>query len=352
MSSSPVGPVREAHRFDEEALTAWLNANVRHGRDGEVQIEQFDAGQSNPTFRLTYPDERWVLRKQPPGELLPKAHQVLREAHVMEALATTAVPVPEIGGACDDKSIIGTDFFVMRHVDGRILKDARLPDESPAHRTVMGRALTDVLARIHAVDLPATGLDTFGKTGQYVARQLKVWSKQYERAATDPMPDMDALTAWLGDNMPDDDVTTLVHGDFRLDNLIWDAERPEVIAVLDWELSTLGHPLADLAYSCMPYLILTPYHPPIASMAGGDSGLLTLPEHVASYAEASGRSVDDLDYYIAFSMFRIVAILQGVYARGLKGNASSTTALQMGTLARAIAQQAWEGVQRGGFGVG
>lgn len=348
--STRIGPVRDEHRFDDKALQTWLREHVRGDRPEPPTIEQFDAGQSNPTFRLTYPDgERWVLRKQPPGPLLPKAHQVLREARVMAALSATDVPVPEIGGTCDDTSLIGTEFFVMRHVDGRIVKDARLPDDPPAQRTTMGRQVADVLARIHAVDLDATGLTDFGKQGQYVARQIQVWTKQYERAATEPIPSMDQLMAWLPANVPTSDETTLVHGDYRIDNVIWSTDRPEIAAVLDWELATLGHPLADVAYSCLPWLILTPYHPPIAAVAGGDSGLLTMAEHVQAYVDASGRKADDLDYYIAFSMFRLVSILQGVYARGLQGNASSTTALQMGALARAIADVAWGGVQKGGF---
>lgn len=346
------GPVRPEHRFDEAALQAWLRTNLRGEGTADAVIEQFDAGQSNPTFRLTWPDGQWVLRKKPPGELLPKAHQVLREARVLRGLAGTDVPVPEVGAVCDDPSVIGTEFYVMRLVPGRILKDGRLPGVTPEVRRQMGVEVARVLAAIHDVDLQATGLSDFGKAGQYVARQIATWSKQYERAATDPIPEMDELMAWLPANMPDDDVTTLVHGDYRVDNLIWDPEAPRIAAVLDWELSTLGHPLADVAYSCLPWLILTPYHPPLSQFAGGDSGLLTLQEHVAAYVEASGRDVRDLDYYIAFSMFRLVSILQGVYARGLQGNASSTTALQMGALARGIAQVAWGGVRAGGFGAG
>ncbi len=346
---SKVGPVRPEHRFDEAALQAWLRDQVRGGREGVATIEQFDAGQSNPTFRLTYPDEQWVLRKKPPGDLLPKAHQVLREARVMQALAATDVPVPEIGGTCDDPSVIGTDFFVMRLVEGRIIKDGRLPGVSPTDRRAMGERTAQVLARIHAVDLEATGLSDFGRHGGYVSRQIATWSKQYERAATDPIPAMDQLMAWLPENIPDDDVTTLVHGDYRVDNLIWAPQQPEVAAVLDWELSTLGNPLADVAYASLPYLIMTPYHPPLSTVAGPETGLLTLDEMLQVYVEASGRRVDDLDYYIAFSMFRLVSILQGVYARGLKGNASSTSALAMGDLARALAGVAWQGVQDGTF---
>ena len=345
---STIGPVRPEHRFDEDALQAWLRDHVREGRPDVAVIEQFDAGQSNPTFRLTYPDEQWVLRKKPPGDLLPKAHQVLREARVMKALSSTPVPVPEIGGSCDDPSVIGTDFFVMRLVQGRIIKDGRLPGVSPADRGAMGQQTARVLAAIHAVDLEATGLSDFGRHGGYVERQIATWSKQYERAATDPIPAMDQLMAWLPANIPADDATTLVHGDYRVDNLIWHPEAPEVVAVLDWELSTLGHPLADLAYASLPYLIMTPYHPPLSSVSR-DTELLTLDEMLQAYVDASGRQIDDLDYYLAFSMFRLVSILQGVYARGLQGNASSTSALAMGDLARALADFAWKGVQAGSF---
>lgn len=346
---SKIGPVRPEHRFDEDALQAWLRDNVRGGRPGNAVIEQFDAGQSNPTFRVSYDDERWVLRKKPPGELLPKAHQVLREARVMQALAGTEVPVPEIGGTCDDASVIGTDFFVMRLVEGRVIRDGRLPGLKPAERRAMGEQTAKVLAAIHAVDLDATGLSDFGRHGGYVERQIATWSKQYERAATDPIPAMDQLVAWLPDNVPDDDVTALVHGDYRVDNLIWAPEAPEVAAVLDWELATLGHPLADLAYAALPYLVMTPYHPPLSTVAGPETGLLTLDEMLQVYVDASGRQIDDLDYYLAFSMFRLVSILQGVYARGLQGNASSTSALAMGQLARGLAEIAWQGVQAGTF---
>ncbi|MBX2802408.1 MAG: phosphotransferase [Myxococcales bacterium] len=337
-----LGPVREAHRFDEAALHAWLVEHVRGGDDTPFTVGQFDAGQSNPTFLLTWPDARAVLRKKPPGELLPKAHAVEREARVMMALQDTAVPVPRVLGQCEDPSVIGTPFFVMEFLQGRILFDARLPELSPDQRTAHFASLVGVLAALHTVDVDAVGLSDYGRRGNYFERQIGTWTKQYRRAETERIEEMEQVMAWLADHVPDDDSTTLVHGDFRIDNVVFHPDDARVLGVLDWELSTLGHPMADLAYSCLPFLMDTPYHPAIGSLSGPESGIPTMEEHVAAYCALTGRDgIPDLPFYLSFSMFRIAAILQGVYARGIAGNASSTRALLMGAMARKAAEGAW-----------
>ena len=341
-----VGPVREAHRIDEEALLGWLRGRVE-GDDEALIIEQFDAGQSNPTYRLSLGPHRYVLRKKPPGKLLPKAHAVEREARVMAALASTEVPVPRILGLCEDPDLIGTPFFVMEMLEGRILWDARLPDQPEETRADMWAEMARVLAALHTVDLEEVGLEDYGRQGNYFARQVATWTKQYRRAETTRIEAMEQLITWLPAHLPDDDTTTLDHGDYRLDNVVWHPTEPVIIGVLDWELSTLGHPLADVAYSCLPFLMDTPYHPALGPLAGR-GGLPTMEQHLAAYCMDTGRSeVPDLPFTLAFSMFRIASILQGVYARGVQGNASSTRALKMGALARQAADAAWTVAQRG-----
>ena len=336
------GDVRTGHELDVAALGKWLETHVRGGDPTPFELSQFDAGQSNPTYLLSWPDEKLVLRKKPPGKLLPKAHMIEREAQVMAALAATDVPVPRMRGLCEDPSVIGTPFFVMEFLEGRILWDARLPDQSTEVRATMYRELARVLAALHSVEIDAAGLSEFGRRGNYFARQIATWTKQYRLAETEPIEAMEQLMGWLPEHIPDDDTTTLVHGDYRLDNLMWHATEPRVIGVLDWELSTLGHPMADVAYSCVPFLMPTPYHPPIGALAGGDSGIPTMEEHVAAYCAFTGREgIPDLPFYLSFSMFRLASILQGVFARGQQGNASSSRALKMGALARDAADAAW-----------
>ena len=341
-----VGPVREAHRIDEGALHSWLRERVPGG-DAALVVEQFDAGQSNPTYRVSMGERRYVLRKKPPGKLLPKAHAVEREARVMAALGPTPVPVPKIFGTSEDEAIIGTPFFVMEMLEGRILWDARLPDEAPQTRAAMWAEMVRVLAAMHSVDIEVVGLGDYGRRGNYFARQVATWTKQYRRAETERIEAMEQLISWLPAHLPDDDTTALVHGDYRLDNVVWHPTEPVIIGVLDWELSTLGHPLADVAYSCLPFLMDTPYHPALGPLAGRD-GLPSMDQHLAAYCGHTGRSeVPDLPFTLAFSMFRIASILQGVYARGIQGNASSTRALKMGALARQASEAAWTVAQKG-----
>jgi aminoglycoside phosphotransferase (APT) family kinase protein len=335
--------VRPAHRFDESALAAWLADHVEGG-DAPVAVRQFAGGQSNPSFLLACGERRFVLRKAPPGKLLPSAHRVDREHRVMTALRATGVPVPRTLGLCEDASVIGTPFFVMEFVPGRILRDATLPGAAPAERAAVFEAMLDVLAGLHAVDPAAVGLADFGKPGNYFARQVARWSQQWGLSKTGEVPAMDALLDWLPRQVPADDETTLVHGDYRLGNLILDAREPRVVAVLDWELSTLGHPLADLAYHCIFDVIGAGLE------GGGDArrpGIPSEAEVVAAYARRTGRDPGAAwSFCLAFSLFRLAAITQGVYARGLQGNASSDTATEAGVRVAMLAERALEFASR------
>ena len=332
-------PVRDAHKFDEDALEAWLNANV-DAFDGTLSVQQFRGGQSNPTFWLTDGRKAFVLRKQPPGELLPSAHAVDREYRVMHALRDTGVPTARMHALCEDTSVIGTKFYVMEHVDGRVFFDVRLLEEPKADRTAMYEQLADILAAIHDVDLKAVGLDDYGKHGEYVGRQVRRWTKQYRASETQTVPMMEKLLAYLPEHIPADDRTTLAHGDFRLDNIIFHPTEPRALAVIDWELSTLGHPMADLAYTCMLYDVALPK---IGGLKGVDfeaTGIPTEEAFIRRYLTARGQDPDagnpDFAYFKAFSLFRLAAIAQGVYRRSQLGNASSEHAAMFGAAVGAL----------------
>ena len=332
--------VREAHRFDEAALERYLTEALE-GFSGPVTVRQFEGGQSNPTFLVSAGGQRFVLRKKPPGRLLPTAHMVEREYRVLRALAGTGVPVPTVALLCEDDSVIGTPFFVMQFVEGRIFWDPTLPALSPAERGAIYSEMNRVLSLIHSVDYASVGLAGFGKPGNYFARQIDRWTQQYLAAKTEDFPAMDRLIEWLPAHVPSDDSTSIVHGDFRLDNMIFHATEARVVALLDWELSTIGHPLADLAYNCMPYHLARPGAPSLAKAAGAGSGIPTERQYVASYENRMGRPmISDFNFYLAFSLFRLASITQGVYARGLQGNASSTRALESIETARSSASAA------------
>ena len=324
------GLVRDAHRFDEPRLDAWMADHVE-GYTGSLQVRQFKGGQSNPTFWLADRERQYALRKKPPGKLLQSAHMVDREYRVMRALADTDVPTARMYALCEDDSVIGTSFFVMEYLAGRIFWNVQLPDAEPSERRAIYEELARVLAAIHRVDLDATGLSDFGRPDAYVARQVKRWTKQYLASRTDDVGHMNRLIDWLPANIPDDEATSLVHGDYRLDNLIFHPSEPRALAVIDWELSTLGHPLCDLAYTCMLYDVMLPK---IGGLAGVDfetSGIPSEDALVARYCELVGRDgVPDLGYYKAFSLFRLAAIAQGVYKRSIDGNASSPEASMFG----------------------
>lgn len=328
------------HRFDETALARHLERVVPMA-SGPLTVRQFQGGQSNPTFLLRWGEARVVLRKQPPGELLPRAHQIDREYRVMAALAGSGVPVPRMLHFCADACVIGTPFYVMEHVEGRVLPDPALPELSPEHRGRAWHALISVLAQLHRIDWRAAGLADFGRLDGYAARQVKRWSVQYEASRTDAIPAMEALARQLAGLIPKDDRTAIVHGDYRFGNAILAPDGCEIRAILDWELATIGHPIADLAYCCMPY------HLPTGGLAGPgiaglDHGLLGLPAESTVrrlYEDQAGIAVGrDWPFFVALALFRLAAIVQGVYARALKGNASSESGRAFGARVQPLAE--------------
>ncbi|MDH3733216.1 MAG: phosphotransferase [Gemmatimonadota bacterium] len=338
------GPVTEAHRLDEGALAAHLVERGFPDFRGGVAVQQYQGGQSNPTYLLETPHRRYVLRKKPPGRLLPSAHLVEREYRVMKALGSTDVPVPEMLHLCEDERVIGQVFFLMEHVAGRVPTAPGLPEvESPDERAAIYDAMNDTLARLHSVDYGAIGLSDFGKPTDYVARQIARWTKQYEAAKHESIPAMERLITWLPENLPPGDETTIAHGDFRLDNLILHPTEPRVLAILDWELSTLGHPLADVAFNCMTYHL--PEGPLWKGLGEIDCEVLGIPseeDYVAAYCRRTGRDgIPDWEFFMAFGLFRLASICQGVYARALQGNASSENALEVGEKAPMLAEAGW-----------
>lgn len=346
-SSEKLTPVRDVHRFDEDALAEYLAANLE-GFQGSMNVQQFEGGQSNPTFLLSAGDKKYVLRKKPPGKLLPSAHMVEREYRVMKALKRTEVPVPKMHLLCEDESVIGVTFFVMGYVNGRVLGDLTLPDISPIERRAIYFDMIRVLAALHTVDYATLGLENYGKPGNYFSRQIGRWSKQYEAAKTDEITSMERLMAYLPENVPEDGTTCIVHGDFRMENMLFNPDEPKVVALLDWELSTLGHPLGDLAYSCMPYCSGFEEKLTLKGITGSETGIPSEKEFVAEYCRLTGReSIPNWNFYLAFSFFRLSSILQGVYKRGIMGNASSAEALERGRLAREVADAAWSLIEKG-----
>ncbi len=334
-------PVRDAHRFDETALSEYLQ-NKLEGSTGPLNVQQFEGGQSNPTFLISCGGQNYVLRKKPPGKLLPSAHQVEREYRVMKALEKTDVPVPKMLLLCEDDAVIGTPFFVMEYVNGRVLADFTLPNKSPGERRAIYLDVVRVLAALHSLNYADLGLDDFGKPGNYFSRQIGRWSKQYVAAKTDEIVSMERLMEYLPENVPDDDTSCIVHGDYRIGNMLFHPTEPRVVALLDWELSTLGHPLGDLGYSCMSYHSGVAGPISLEGLAGPQSGILSETEFIAEYCRLTGReSIPNWNFYLAFSFFRLSSIVQGVYKRGIMGNASSTEALETGRMARQIADIAW-----------
>ena len=342
-----LGSPLEAHRFDEAALAAYLKDHVP-GFAGPCTVQQFLGGQSNPTFLIEAGSGSYVLRKKPPGKLLPSAHAVDREYRVITALADSGVPVAKVHVLCSDDSIIGQMFYVMDYVPGRVLTERGLPTCTPAERTAMYHSMAEVFGKLHGVDYRAVGLEEFGRPSGYVARQIARWSKQYEASKVEDFEPMDRLIAWLPDHNPEDDQSAIVHGDYRPGNIIFYNDRPEVAAVLDWELATIGHPLADLGYFIMPYRLdadVSNY-----GMKGLDLASMGIPseqELLASYARGAGRTtVPNIDYYVVFSMFRLAAIQVGVLRRGLDGNAADPRAVERGRPYKQMAESAWQIVQQ------
>jgi aminoglycoside phosphotransferase (APT) family kinase protein len=349
-------PVSDQHAFDVPALTAWMQGHVQ-GFAGPLQVEMFKGGQSNPTYKLITPGRSYVMRSKPGpvAKLLPSAHAIEREFRVMKGLAGTDVPVPHMYALCEDESIIGRAFYIMECMEGRVLWDQSLPGMEPAQRAAIYDEMNRVISALHTVDFAAQGLADYGKSGNYFERQIGRWSKQYVASVTQPIPEMDQLMQWLPAHMPasalDASRVSIVHGDFRLDNLMFHPTEPRVIAVLDWELSTLGHPLADFSYHCMSW------HIPATlgrGIAGKDLAALGIPgeeEYIRRYCERTGlKDVDtlraDWNFYMAYNMFRIAAILHGMAKRVEAGTASSAQAKASGDTARPMAELAWSFAQR------
>ena len=337
--------ISPAHEFNLNALHSYLSDTIG-GFAGELHVKQFTAGQSNPTFQLTAGTTRYVLRKKPPGDLLPSAHAVDREFRVMAALQNTSVPVPKTLVLCTDRNVIGTEFYVMAMVKGNVFQDPSLPGLTPAERTCFYKSFIQALASLHAIDPADVGLSDFGRPKGFLSRQIARWNKQYRATATENIEAMNSLMTWLPENVTDDESNSIVHGDFRPGNVIADTDDAQVKALLDWELCTLGHPLADLGYVCALYYadVL-----PTGRLKGLDYQSLGIPteqQFIELYCKYSGRTeIPNHLFFVVFSLFRSAAIIQGVYKRGLDGNASSKKAVQPGHLARLRAETAWQIVE-------
>lgn len=344
--------VHARHAFDTAALQAWFARQVEHGC-GTLRVAQFKGGQSNPTFLVETDRRRYVLRRRPPGTLLPSAHAVDREFRVMRALAGSGVPVPEVLALCEDEAVIGSSFYVMGFVDGRVLWDPALPELPLAQRPQVYGEMSRCIAALHEVDVDAAGLRDFGRPGAYVARQIARWTTQYRASQTEPMEAMERLIEWLPRHAPAGTRQALVHGDYRLDNLVFAHDTPRLLAVLDWELSTLGDPVADFAYHCMAWQL----SPPLRGLGWLDEaalarrGLPSQAAYLASYCARRGLApvpADEWAYYLAFNLFRAAAIAQGILARARQGNAASAHALQAGAQARTLAELGWAQARRSG----
>jgi len=332
--------VRPGHEFPTERLEPLLAEKMGARLVG---LKQMGGGQSNPTFVLSTDKGEVVLRKQPPGKLLPSAHAVDREFRVISALAGTDVPLPRTHFFCDDPDIIGTPFYVMERMKGRVFWQPALPDARQDERRPIYLAKADALARLHKVDYEAVGLGDFGKPGNYFARQIGRWTKQWEGSRTRDNPSIDKLAEWLPRHIPDgDDETVICHGDFRFDNMMFHPTEPRVIAIFDWELSTLGHPMADLAYACMRFNLPVDIYDGLIGLDLDALGLPSQDEFVAAYAGSIGKPVVLTPFHLAFAFFRLAVILEGVVARALAGNASNTSALEMAPLGLALADRGWE----------
>lgn len=343
--------VAETHKFDYGRLEEYMRAHV-DGFEGPLEVRQFKGGQSNPTYQLITPAKKYVMRRKPPGKLLPSAHAVDREYRVITALASVGFPVARSHCLCEDDSVIGTMFYIMDMVEGRIMWDVTLSDLPREGRWPVFEAQVKTLARLHKIDYAAVGLGDYGKPGNYFERQIGRWSKQYVASETQKIEHMDRLMAWLPGEIPQDGATSIVHGDYRLDNMVLHPARPEVLAVLDWELSTLGHPLGDFTYHLMQWHL-----PVIKSMVTGtlkgkdlaELGIPTSGEYIRMYCEETGRDgIGNINFYMAYNMFRLAAIFQGIVGRVRDGTASSAHAGEMEKNIPPLAEAGWAFAQKAG----
>ena len=332
-------PVLEKHAIDSTALQKYMQANIS-GFDGKISIEEFKGGQSNPTYKVVTPSKSYVLRRKPPGKLLKSAHAVDREYRVITALNQTDVPVPTSYALCEDESIIGTPFYLMEYMDGRVLWDASMNDHSKEESYGVYSSMNSTMASLHSVDPYEIGLETFGKPGNYVGRQVSIWTKQYQDSETEEIEDMNKLIEWLPDNLRSDKPLRIVHGDFSLTNLMIHKEKPDVIAILDWELSTLGDPCADFSYHCMQYRL----NPLLADESYcKEKGIPTEKEYVSMYIEKSGFDLEkEWELYMAYNLFKSAGILQGILGRVRDGTAANENAEAMRARVRPLAEEAWK----------
>ena len=348
--NSGTGAVRPGQEFDAGALEAWLAARIEDYA-GPLTIEQFKGGQSNPTYKLITPGRSYVMRRKPPGKLLPGAHAIEREYRVITALGNQGFPVAKSYGLCEDPAVIGTAFYVMEMVEGRIFWDTAFPEVSQTERPAYFDAMNATMAQLHLIDPEAAGLDDYGKPGNYFARQIGRWSKQYlEDVEAGRVPAMDRLVEWLPANLPPDEPQPrVIHGDFRCDNMIFHPTEPKVLAVLDWELSTLGHPLADFTYNLLMYRMPAGI---TTGLAGLDLAALNIPgeaDYVAAYCRRTGRDgIPDLAFYMAFNLFRLAGIVHGIKGRVVRGTATSAHAGQMAASLEPLANLSWAQAERAG----
>lgn len=339
-------PVPTALTFDQDVLATWLKDKGLLDK-AALSVKPLTGGQSNPTFLLTSGQQRYVLRKKPPGPLLPSAHAVDREYRVMQALQNSDVPVPKLFVFSEDLDVVGTPFYIMEYLEGRVIVDQSLPALSKEDRTLVYQDMNRVIAALHSVDYAQVGLDTFGKPGNYFGRQIARWSRQYKEANTEDIAELHALIDWLPANIPAGEQTSIVHGDYRLDNLVLHPTEPRAIGLLDWELATLGHPLADFAYHCMSWHIPATLWRGIGGLDLAALGIPDEAQYLKQYSEATGLDgAEHWDFYIAYNLFRMAAILQGIARRAADGTAASSDALETGSKARPLAEIGWKYAQR------
>lgn len=344
--TQPVSTEAGALTFDENVLATWLKEKGLLDK-ASLTVKPLTGGQSNPTYLLTSGQQRYVLRKKPPGPLLPSAHAVDREYRVMQALQNSAVPVPKLFAFSEELEIVGTPFYIMEYLDGRVIVDQSLPTFSKEDRSLVYQDMNRVIAALHSVDYATVGLETFGKPGNYFGRQIARWSRQYKEANTEDIPALHALIEWLPANIPVGEQTSIVHGDYRLDNLVLHPTEPRAIGLLDWELATLGHPLADFAYHCMSWHIPASLWRGIGGLDLAALGIPDEAQYLKRYSQTTGLDgAEHWDFYIAYNLFRMAAILQGIARRAADGTAASSDALETGNKARPLAEIGWKYAQR------